>query len=194
LFKIEPGEEGDIQIATLLNVGIETIQSSFTQLWADQRRLQELIRGLNNLKDNLTAIKVLFSALSNALGGVISDTQSLLSTWTDVQTRLATVETVDRKVTDIEMNYIVRDWTKAQEDAQTYVNAVTGSATLRVLSGYELLEAAKAPQKTQVSDDTCVDTMSVYHSPLTNTIAVHLPRNRQSRTTRKSVPPTEIGF
>ncbi|KAJ6561975.1 hypothetical protein B0H19DRAFT_1026798 [Mycena capillaripes] len=129
LFKTATGEEGDIQTATLLNVGIETLKSSFTQLWKDQQRLKDLIKGLTALKDNLTAIKKLFSALSKALTGVISDAQSLLLTWSDVQARLGEVETIDRKVTDTESKQIVTAWTKAQEAATAYVDVVSGSGS-----------------------------------------------------------------
>lgn len=127
-----------------MSVGIETLKSSFTQLWADQQRLKDLIKGLTALKDNLKAIKALFSKLNKALTGVISDAKSLLSTWSDVQTRLGTVETVDRKVTDAESKQVVEEWTKAQEAATAYVNAVTGSGSTRAVPGRQLLAAAIA--------------------------------------------------
>jgi hypothetical protein len=150
LFKIESGEEGDVQLATLLNVGIETIKASFTQLWADQARLKALIKGLTALKDDLTAIKTLFSALSQALSGIVSDTQTLLATWTDVDTRLATVENIDRNVTDSELRLITRDWAEARDAATAYINAVSGTRFAKIMSGRELLERARMPRQDQV--------------------------------------------
>jgi hypothetical protein len=123
LIEIGSGEEGDIQIATVLSVGIDTLKESFTQLWTDQQRLKDLIKGLAALKDNLTAIETLFSALNSAHAGVIYDAKSLLSTWSDVQTRLREVEIVDRKVTDNELRQIVAEWTQAQEAAMAYLSA-----------------------------------------------------------------------
>jgi hypothetical protein len=129
----------------LLGVGLETIKSSFSQLWADQARLKALIKGLTALKDNLKAIKILFTALSNALTGILSDTQNILNTWTDIQTRLATVESVDRNTTDDEMAKVVGDWAKAQEDATVYIDAISGSGATTRKSGQDLLAEARAP-------------------------------------------------
>jgi prefoldin subunit 5 len=144
LFKVASGEEGDVQIATLLTVGIDTLKSDFTQLWADQARLTALIKGLTALKSNLSAIKALFSALSKALTGVITDSKSLLSTWSDVASRLETVNDVDRKATDSELQLIVAAWNKAQAAATAYVNAVSGSGSTTPLSGRALFAAARA--------------------------------------------------
>ncbi|KAJ7849621.1 hypothetical protein B0H13DRAFT_1875476 [Mycena leptocephala] len=143
-FKIGSGEDGNVQIATLLGVGIDTLKSSFTQLWANQQHLKGLIKGLTNLKDTLTTVETLFSKLRGALTGVLSDAKALLSIWSDVQTRLGTVESVDRMVTDAELTQIVVEWTKAQEAATAYVGAVSGSGATRAVPTRQLINEATA--------------------------------------------------
>lgn len=127
-----------------MTVGVDTLEKDFKQLWADQARLNALIQGLTALKTNLAAVKTLFSALSKALVGVITDSQSLLSTWSDVADRLGEVNTVDRKVTDTEQKQIVDAWTKAQAAATAYVDAVSGSTSSAQPSGRALFASAVA--------------------------------------------------
>ncbi|KAJ7799039.1 hypothetical protein B0H13DRAFT_2391335 [Mycena leptocephala] len=143
-FKIGSGEDGNVQIATLLSVGIDTPKSSFTQVWTNQQRLTALIKGLTELKDTLTAVKKLVSKLSGALTGVLSDAKALPSTWSDVQTRFGEVETMDRMVTDTELTQIAAEWTKAQEAATAYVDAVSGSGATRAVPTRALIDEATA--------------------------------------------------
>jgi hypothetical protein len=105
---------------------------------------------LTTLKENLTAIKALFTDLNDALTGILSDTQSLLGIWSDLQTRLATVETVDRKTTEDETVEVVGDWTKAQKDATTYIDAILGSGATTKKSGREVLDGARVPRENQI--------------------------------------------
>ncbi|KIK54677.1 hypothetical protein GYMLUDRAFT_231859 [Collybiopsis luxurians FD-317 M1] len=152
LFKLsDSSEERDVQIAALLNIGIETLKSSFRQLWSNQQNLKELIKGLTTLKDNLSAIKTLFSALKNSLTGIISDTKSLLSLWSDVQARLGTVEAIDRNCTAQELQQIEDEWTKAQHAATEYIEAVTSSGATKAPSIQSLLKTIAVRSSTLVS-------------------------------------------
>lgn len=126
LVKIEIGSEGDQQIAFFIGVGIQTINSTFTQLRADQARLQGLLGGLKKISTNLTASKTIFLALRSALLPVAAGTQLLLDTWSDIQKRLAPVKDVDRKLTESELSDVVAEWTQAQAAATAYVDAVGG--------------------------------------------------------------------
>ncbi|KIK57574.1 hypothetical protein GYMLUDRAFT_229116 [Collybiopsis luxurians FD-317 M1] len=152
IFKLsDSSEERDIQIAALLNVGLETIKSSFSQLWSDQQRLKELITGLTTLKDNLSAIKTLFTALSDSLTGIISDTKSLLNLWNDVQARLGTVETVDRNFTPQEIQEIADKWAKAEQAAKEYIEVVISSGSTKAPSIQPLVKKGVARKSTSVS-------------------------------------------
>ncbi|KIK57577.1 hypothetical protein GYMLUDRAFT_172628 [Collybiopsis luxurians FD-317 M1] len=146
----DSSEDRDIQIAALLDVSLETLKSSFSQLWSNQQHLKELIQGLTILKDNLSAIQNLFTALSNSLAGIISDTKSLLYLWSDVQAHLGTVETVDRNFTAQEIQRIADQWAKAEQAAAEYIKAVTSSGATRAPSLQSLSKTTAARSSTIV--------------------------------------------
>ncbi|KDQ15913.1 hypothetical protein BOTBODRAFT_173577 [Botryobasidium botryosum FD-172 SS1] len=89
-------------------------------------------------------IKALFSTLSDALSGILKNFESLLLTWTDIAPRLKTVESADRKVSDTELNQVVRTWDKARNAATDYVDAVSGSGSTAPPSSRSRFVAATA--------------------------------------------------
>ncbi|EJU00461.1 hypothetical protein DACRYDRAFT_117414 [Dacryopinax primogenitus] len=127
LFKLAAGEDGEIQMATMLQVGIDTFKTTFKKLFEEKAKLQKLIDGLTTLQTNLKQIKTMFTTLSKSLTNVLADSTSLLGIWTDVSDNLGEVDDVNRKLTAEELEKTGSAWSAASTTAQKYVNAITGT-------------------------------------------------------------------
>ena len=130
LYKLaSTAEDSDVQIASILGVTISTIFGSFKSLFEDRQRLQQILNGLQALRDQISSLKTKFVVLSKSLTIVITNSRDLLSIWDDIAARQDAVGNVTDIVPGVIAQQITNAWAQVAADARQYAQALTQPTT-----------------------------------------------------------------
>lgn len=127
-------DEADIQVATLLDLDVSSLQGSFATLFKDRQRLQNVIASLKSLRDQISLLKTKFSALSQGLTSVTTSSSALLGVWDDVADRMQAVANDSSNATSSQISKLKTAWDAVAADATAYINALSASTSPELFS------------------------------------------------------------
>jgi hypothetical protein len=126
-YKLGSKADADIQLATLLRLGIDVLQGTFSDL-GKGHRTQALLDALESTRKEVISIKSALRTIYTGLDSILQDSQALLSVWKDLAANMTSVKDITRPATTDELAAVSKAWATAATNAQDFVNAVLDTA------------------------------------------------------------------